>query len=168
MFASKTNPHFSTLPLYPIKSLDTTGGSRASKNNPIMMTFNAVINLWWWWCDRDINNGDRMIVISIMVGVISIMVGVILIMVGVIAMMVGVISMMVAEILASFRFYSGGQKCWDLSSDITKTSDSSPPTPNKVEFGAKWVKLSAFLATTLLGEVGGTMGWTQSRTKNCP
>ena len=96
-----------------------------------------------------------MIVISIMVGVISIMVGVILIMVGVIAMMVGVISMMVAEILASFRFYNGGQKCWDLSSDITKTSDSSPPTPNKVEFGAKWGKLSAFLATTLLGEVGG-------------
>ena len=96
-----------------------------------------------------------MIVISIMVGVISIMVGVILIMVGVIAMMVGVISMMVAEILASFRFYSGGQKCWDLSSDITKTSDSSPPTPNKVEFGAKWGTLSAFLATTLLEEVGG-------------
>ena len=55
-------------------------------------------------------------------------------------------------------FYNGGQKCWDLSSDITKTSDPSPPTPNKVEFGAKWVKLSAFLATTLLGEVGGTMG----------
>ena len=56
------------------------------------------------------------------------------------------------------RDYNGGQKCWDLSSDITKTSDPSPPTPNKVEFGAKWVKLSAFLATTLLGEVGGTMG----------
>ena len=29
---------------------------------------------------------------------------------------------------------------------------------NKVEFGPKWVKLSAFLATTLLGEVGRTMG----------
>ena len=40
--------------------------------------------------------------------------------------------------------FNGGQKCWDLSSDITKTSDPSPPTPNKVEFGAKWVKLSAF------------------------
>ena len=66
--------------------------------------------------------------------------------------------MMVAEILASFRFYSGGQKCWDLSSDITKTSDSSPPTPNKVEFGAKWGTLSAFLATTLLEEVGGGGG----------
>ena len=49
---------------------------------------------------------------------------------------------------------NGGQKCWDLSSDITKTSDPSPPTPNKVEFGAKWVRMSAFLATTLLGEVG--------------
>ena len=40
--------------------------------------------------------------------------------------------------------HNGGQKCWGLSSDITKTSDPSPPTPNKVEFGAKWVKLSAF------------------------
>ena len=37
----------------------------------------------------------------------------------------------------------------------TFSSDPSPPTPNKVEFGAKWVKMSAFLATTLLGEVGG-------------
>ena len=27
---------------------------------------------------------------------------------------------------------------------ITKTSDPSTPTPNKVEFGAKWVKMSAF------------------------
>ena len=43
----------------------------------------------------------------------------------------------------------------DFSRDITKTSNPSPPTPNKVEFGAKWVKMSAFLATTLLGEVGG-------------
>ena len=51
--------------------------------------------------------------------------------------------------------YNGGQKCWDLSSDITKTNDPSPPTPNNVGFGAKWVKMSAFLATTLLGEVGG-------------
>ena len=34
--------------------------------------------------------------------------------------------------------YNGGQKCWDLSSDITKTSEPSPPTANKVEFGAKW------------------------------
>ena len=99
-----------------------------------------------------------MIVISIMVGVISIMVGVILIMVGVIAMMVGVISMMVAEILASFRFYNGGQKCWDLSSDITKTSDPSPPTPNKVEFGAKWVKMSAFFGHNIARGSGGTTG----------
>ena len=36
--------------------------------------------------------------------------------------------------------YNGGQKCWDLSSDITKTSDRSS---NKVEFGAK-MKMSAF------------------------
>ena len=51
-------------------------------------------------------------------------------------------------------FFNGGQKCWDLSSDITKSSDPSAPTPNKVEFGAKWVRMSAFLATTLLGGVG--------------
>ena len=55
----------------------------------------------------------------------------------------------------SYSTYNGGQKCWDLSSDITKTSDPSPPTPNKAEFCAKWVKMSAFLATTLLGGVGG-------------
>ena len=40
--------------------------------------------------------------------------------------------------------YNGGQKCWDLSSDVTKSSDPSPPTPNKVGFGANWVKMSAF------------------------
>ena len=51
--------------------------------------------------------------------------------------------------------YNAGQKCWDPSMDITKTSDPSPSTPNKVEFGAKWVKLSAFLATKLLRKVGG-------------
>ena len=56
--------------------------------------------------------------------------------------------------------YSGGQKRWDLSGDISKTSDPSPPlpsppTPNKVEFRAPWVKMSAFLATTLLMGVGG-------------
>ena len=67
--------------------------------------------------------------------------------------------------------YNGGQKCWDLSSDITKTSDPSPPTPNKVEFGAKWVKLSAFffyhnIARGSGGGGGGTTQWTQSRTKN--
>ena len=52
------------------------------------------------------------------------------------------------------EIYNSGQKCWDLSSDITKTSDPSPPTPHKVEFGAKWAKENAFLATTLLGELG--------------
>ena len=30
--------------------------------------------------------------------------------------------------------YNGGQKCWDLSSDICKTSDTSPSTQNKIEF----------------------------------
>ena len=51
--------------------------------------------------------------------------------------------------------YDRGQKCWDLSTDITTTSDSSPPTPIKVEFCSKWVEMSAFLATTLLEGVGG-------------
>ena len=53
---------------------------------------------------------------------------------------------------------NGGQKCWDLSSDITKTSDPSPPTPNKVEFGAKWVKLSAFLGHNIARGSGGDNG----------
>ena len=38
---------------------------------------------------------------------------------------------------------------------LLKLATPSPPTPNKVEFGAKWVKLSTFLATTLQGKVGG-------------
>ena len=41
-----------------------------------------------------------------------------------------------------------------VSSDISKTNDPSPPTPNQIEFGANWVEMSAFLATTLLGGVG--------------
>ena len=40
--------------------------------------------------------------------------------------------------------YNGDQKCWDLSNDISKTSNTSPPTPQKVEFWAKWVEMSAF------------------------
>ena len=51
--------------------------------------------------------------------------------------------------------YNGGQKCWGLSCGITKTSGLFPPTPNKVKFWAKWLEMSAFLATTLLGGVGG-------------
>ena len=54
--------------------------------------------------------------------------------------------------------YNGGQKCWDLSSDITKTSDPSPPTPNKVEFRAKWVKMSAFFGHNIARGSGGTNG----------
>jgi len=34
--------------------------------------------------------------------------------------------------------YSEGQKCWDLPSDISKTGNLLPPTPNKVEVLAKW------------------------------
>ena len=55
-----------------------------------------------------------------------------------------------------------------VSSDISKPSDPSPPFPNKIESWANWVKMSAFLATTLLGGGGGEWGddgWTQSRQK---
>ena len=45
--------------------------------------------------------------------------------------------------------------CWDLPSDITKTSNPSPLTPNKVEFGAKWVEMSAFFGHNIAGESGG-------------
>ena len=45
-----------------------------------------------------------------------------------------------------------------VSSDISKTSDPSPPTPNKIKFWANWVEMSAFLATTLLGGGGGGVG----------
>ena len=38
--------------------------------------------------------------------------------------------------------YSGGKKCWDLSSDISKNSDLFPPTSNYVKFQAKWVEMS--------------------------
>ena len=51
--------------------------------------------------------------------------------------------------------YSGGQKCWDLSSDITKTSDPSSPTPNKVDFCAKWVEMSVFFGHIIAGGRGG-------------
>ena len=55
-------------------------------------------------------------------------------------------------------YNNGGQKCWDLSSDITKTSNASPPTPNKVEFRAKWVKMSAFFGHNIAGGSGGDDG----------
>ena len=44
---------------------------------------------------------------------------------------------------------------WHLSSDISKSSDPFPPIPKKVEFWATWVKLSPFLATSLLERGGG-------------
>ena len=51
---------------------------------------------------------------------------------------------------------NGEQKCWGLSSDISKSRDPFSTTPNKVEFWAKWVEKSAFLAKTLPGGwVGG-------------
>ena len=62
--------------------------------------------------------------------------------------------------------YNGGQKCWDLSSDITKTSDPSPPTPNKVEFGAKWVKLSAFFGHNIARRAGGRRNEPKAEQKN--
>ena len=62
--------------------------------------------------------------------------------------------------------YNGGQKCWDLCSDITKTSDPSPPTPNKVEFGSEWVKMSAFFGQTIAGGSGGDDGMNPKLSKN--
>ena len=47
-----------------------------------------------------------------------------------------------------------------VSSNIRKTSDPSPPTPNKIEFWANQVEMSAFFATTLLGVEWGDDGWT--------
>ena len=43
-------------------------------------------------------------------------------------------------------------------SDINKTGDLTPPIRNNVEFGAKWVQMSPFGVTTLLGGVGGGGG----------
>ena len=50
---------------------------------------------------------------------------------------------------------NGGQKCWDLSSDISKTRDPFPTTPNKVEFWTKWVEKSAFFGQNIAGGTGG-------------
>ena len=67
---------------------------------------------------------------------------------------------LISELLDGNRrgCYNGGQKCRDLSSDITKTSDPSPPTPNKVGFGAKWVKMSAFFGHNTARGSGGDNG----------
>ena len=45
-----------------------------------------------------------------------------------------------------------------FSRDITKTNDPSPPTPNKVEFGAKWVKMRVFFGHNIAKGSGGTTG----------
>ena len=64
-----------------------------------------------------------------------------------------------ASVFEFLCYYNGVQKCWDLSSQITKNSDPSPPTPNIVEFGAKWVKLSAFFGHNIArGSLGGGDG----------
>ena len=65
--------------------------------------------------------------------------------------------------LNDIKLYNGGQKRRDLSRDISKTSYPSPPTPNKNEFWAKWLEMSAFLATALLG--GGGVGGRQHEPK---
>ena len=64
--------------------------------------------------------------------------------------------------------YSGGQKCWELSGDISKTSDPSPALPLQTKLifeddGWKWV---LFWPQHCWGS-GGTTGWSQSRSKNC-
>ena len=47
---------------------------------------------------------------------------------------------------------------WTFPRDITKTSNPSPPTPNKVELGAKWVKMSAFFGHNIARGSGRTTG----------
>ena len=54
--------------------------------------------------------------------------------------------------------YNGGKKCKGHSSDITKTSDPSPSIPNKVDFGAKWMKMSAVFGHDIAEESGGMTG----------
>ena len=49
------------------------------------------------------------------------------------------------------------QKCWDLSGNISKTSNLSPSALNKVEFLAPWVEMSPFLTKHCWG--GGVGGW---------
>ena len=51
-----------------------------------------------------------------------------------------------------------GQQCWDLFSDITKTSYPSPPAPNQVEFWAPWVEMNAFFGHNIAGRGGGGGG----------
>ena len=40
---------------------------------------------------------------------------------------------------------------WNLFSEITKTSNPSPPTPNKVEFGPNWVEMSVLFGHNIAG-----------------
>ena len=48
---------------------------------------------------------------------------------------------------------------WDLiSSDISKTSDPSPPTLNKIKFWANSVEMSAFLGHNIARGSGGVGG----------
>ena len=55
--------------------------------------------------------------------------------------------------------FNGGQKCWDLLSNVTKTRDYFPPNPNKVEFLAKWVEMSCFFGHNIAREGAGEGKW---------
>ena len=69
------------------------------------------------------------------------------------------------------RNYTGGQKCWDLSINISKNSDLLPPSSKNVKCWAKWAEINSFLGATLLVRGGGggggrsMKGWTRSRWK---
>ena len=69
----------------------------------------------------------------------------------------------------AYLAYSGGQKCWDLFSDISKSSDLSPFTPNKVEFFQMGGKYCFFFGHNIAGVGGGGSGaktrWAQSWSK---
>ena len=60
----------------------------------------------------------------------------------------------------AYLAYSGGQKCWDLFSDISKSSDLSPSTPNKVEFFQMGGNYCFFWPQYCLGGGGGRSGET--------
>ena len=54
------------------------------------------------------------------------------------------------------RINNGDQKCWNLFSDISKSSDPSPSTRTKLNFEQMGGNECFFLATALLG--GGVGG----------
>ena len=53
--------------------------------------------------------------------------------------------------------FNGGQNCWDLSSDISKTSDLFPPTSNNVLILSKMGRNESSLGRNITWEGSGGM-----------